>query len=324
MPVLTADVVRKQIDSGQVGPLYLLEGDDEFAKAALATQFAGLVDEELRPFNVERIHAGELTTADRLAAGVASLVTACRTLPMMSPRRVVVVLQAGTLLVPARESAAATRALEELEELFTRPEPTTTLVLVTSAGIDRRSRIFRLLTREATCVECGVAVQDPEGAGRFVKAQVAAAGASIDPLAARLLVERGGLDVNRLRTEVERLLLYAHGQKSITSEDVRQLVGPPGLQDPWAMANAIEARDAGAALRQLALMLDAGDASERILGQLGWLVRTKFPTLAPGQVSSAVEALFRTDLDLKRSAGEPRVLLERLVVELCAGPRAGR
>ena len=32
-----------------------------------------------------------------------------------------------------------------------------------------------------------------------------------------------------------------------------------------------------------------------------------------------IEAVFRTDLDLKRSAAEPRVLLERLVVELCAG-----
>jgi len=40
-------------------------------------------------------------------------------------------------------------------------------------------------------------------------------------------------------------------------------------------------------------------------------------------VRTAVDAVFRTDLDLKRSAGEPRVLLERLVVELCAVKRAG-
>jgi DNA polymerase III delta subunit len=39
-------------------------------------------------------------------------------------------------------------------------------------------------------------------------------------------------------------------------------------------------------------------------------------------VRPAVEAVFRTDVDLKRSAGEPRILLERLVVELCAGKRA--
>ena len=117
-------------------------------------------------------------------------------------------------------------------------------------------------------------------------------------------------------------MLYALGQKSITVEDVRELVGPAALQDDWAMTNAIEAGQAGEALRQLALMLDAGAPPEKILGQLGWLVRTKFPALAPGDVRPAVEALFRTDLDLKRSAGDPRVLLERLVVELCAGKRA--
>ena len=71
-------------------------------------------------------------------------------------------------------------------------------------------------------------------------------------------------------------------------------------------------------------MLDAGLAPEKVLGQLGWLVRAKFPQIAPGRLRPSVEALFRTDLDLKRSAGDPRVLLERLVVELCergAGPR---
>jgi len=37
----------------------------------------------------------------------------------------------------------------------------------------------------------------------------------------------------------------------------------------------------------------------------------------PNRVAGAVDALFRTDLDLKTSGGDPRVLLERLVVELC-------
>ena len=38
-------------------------------------------------------------------------------------------------------------------------------------------------------------------------------------------------------------------------------------------------------------------------------------------VRPAIDALFRTDLDLKRSAGDPRILIERLIVELCAGKR---
>jgi DNA polymerase-3 subunit delta len=243
-------------------------------------------------------------------------VTAARTLPMMSPRRVVIVLQAQSLLVPKRESDAATRALEELEDLLKNPDPQTTLVMV-AGTLDKRSRIYKLLAKVATLVECGV-LESVDDAARWVVNRVAASDMKIEPAGARLLAERCGTDVKRLRNDVDRLLLYSLGQKSITLDDVREVVGPAALQDDWAMANAIEAGDGKTALRQLALMLDAGAAPEQIMGQLGWLVRTKFPFQVPAMLKPAVQALFRTDLDLKRSAGEPRVLLERLVVELCA------
>jgi hypothetical protein len=35
-----------------------------------------------------------------------------------------------------------------------------------------------------------------------------------------------------------------------------------------------------------------------VLGQLGYFVREKLPALDPGRVRGAVEALFRTDIDL--------------------------
>jgi DNA polymerase-3 subunit delta len=299
--------------------VYLLFGEDDIEKGALAREFEELVEDGLRAFNVERIHAGEWTTGDRLAGGVAGLVAAVRTLPMMVPRRVVTVLQAETLLVPKRESEAASRALDQLEALFKRPEPQTTLVLV-AAAIDKRSRMYRLLQKHATIVECGV-VADLADAERFVRSRVAAGGAAIEPAAARLIAQRAGTDVKRLRADVERLMLYALGQKQITVDDVREVTGPAALQDDWAMTNAIEAGQAADALRQLALMLDAGAPPEKILGQLGWVVRAKFPGVAPASVRPAVDALFRTDQDLKSSAGDPRVLLERLVVELCAGKR---
>jgi DNA polymerase III subunit delta len=317
---LSPSAVLQQIAAGTPDPLYLLQGEDEVEKSALAAAFAELVEEGLRAFNVERIHAGDLTTGDRLADGVASLVAAVRTLPMMSPRRVVTVMQAETLLMPRRESEAATRALEQLEDLFKEPEPQTTLVLA-AAALDRRSRMFKALQRHATIVECGV-VADLNDAERFVRTRVAAAGAAIEPAAARLVAQRAGTDVRRLRADVERLMLYALGQKQITADDVREVTGPAALQDDWAMTNAIEAGQAGEALRQLALMLDAGAPPEKILGQLGWVVRAKFPAIAPANVRPAVDAVFRTDQDLKSSAGNPRVLLERLVVELCAGKRS--
>jgi DNA polymerase III delta subunit len=319
LPALSPAGVRKQIASGAVDPIYLVLGEDEVEKSALAAEFAELVEEGLRAFNVERVHAGDWTSGDRLVEGVESIKAAVRTLPMMVPRRVVTVAQAEMLLAPKRESEAAARALEQFEALIKQPEPQTVLVLVATA-VDRRSRMFKQLQKQATIVECGV-LEDLADAERWVRTRVAAVGAVIDPGAARLVAQRAGVDVKRLRGDVDRLLLYAMGQKQITADDVREVTGPAALQDDWAMTNAIEAGRAADALRQLALMLDAGAPAEKILGQLGWVVRAKFPALAPGEVRPAVDALFRTDLALKRSAGDPRVLLERLVVELCAGKR---
>jgi DNA polymerase III delta subunit len=308
-----------------------LQGEDDVEKAALATQFDDLVEEGLRAFNVEHIHAGDLTTGDKLLDAVVSLGAATRTLPMMAPRRVVTVFQAENMLTPKRESDAAARALDQLLGLIDAPDPQTTLVLV-SAPLDKRTKVFKALAKGATVVECG-APEDVAAAVRWVKTKLEASGMDIDPAGARAMAVLAGFperprndgktgNVKRLRGEIDRLLLYTLGQKRITLDDVKEVAGPAALQDDWAMTNAIESGQAGEALRQLGLIFDAGAAPEKVLGQLAWLVRSKFPAIAPGEVTGAVEAVFRTDQDLKRSAGDPRVLLERLIVELCAGKRA--
>jgi DNA polymerase III delta subunit len=310
----TPAAVRKQIAACRPDPVYLLQGDDDVEKSELASEFAGIVEQGLDAFNVERVHAGDMTNGDRLAAGVSSVVAAARTLPMMSAWRVVIVLQAELMLVPRRESEAATRALRELETYLQSPERQTVLVLVAGA-VDRRSRLYKLLTKQATLVDCGV-LEDQADAEQWIQAKVAGARIAIEPAAARLLATRAGTDLKRLRGDFERLLLYTLGQPTITVEDVKQIAGPATLLDDWALTTAIEQGRTGEALRQLALTLDAGAPPEKILGQLAWLVRTKFPALAPRHLVTAVESVFRTDLDLKRSAGAPRILLERLVVEL--------
>src|SRR5262245_57468101 len=142
MPTLPPPAVRKQIAAGAPDPIYLLQGEDDVEKSGLAGEFEDLVDEGLRAFNVERIHAGDMTSGDKLVEGVAALAAAVRTLPMMAPRRIVIVLQAETMLTPKRESEAAGRALEELQRLLERPDPLATLVFV-SAAIDKRTKMWK-------------------------------------------------------------------------------------------------------------------------------------------------------------------------------------
>jgi len=189
MPLTTPYVVRKQIESGSVGPLYLLQGEDEIEKLALGHEFEALVDEGLRAFNVERLHAGDVTSGDRLVTVVSSLIAAAHTLPMMSPRRVVIVHQAEGLLIPKRESDAATRALDALEMLFKEAESQTTIVLL-AAPLDKRSRMYKLLVKQAAARRMWCH-RNP-GGRRTLESRIAstAAGAQMDPAGGRLLAER--------------------------------------------------------------------------------------------------------------------------------------
>jgi DNA polymerase III subunit delta len=296
--------VRKQIAAGTVAPIYLLEGADEAAKIALAGEFLELVETGLRAFNVDRLYGGETTAAD--------VVDAARTLPIMVPRRVVLLLHAERLLNPKKDSDATAKDLEALESYVKSPVDTCCLVLVAEA-VDKRRSLTKQLLSKATVVEC-TGPADAVEAAKWVKERVAKEGMTIDIRAARLVADRVGPDVSRLRADVERLVLYAAGNKAITEADVKEIVAPATSQDDWGMTRAIERGSAGDALRELGMMLDDGAVPYMILGQLAWFVRAKVP--AP-KVSAAVEAVFRTDLAIKTSAGDPRVLLERLVVELC-------
>lgn len=335
MPPLAPAAVRKQLAERKPASIYLIVGDDEAEMAQLTAAISELVEDELRAFNLERLYASDKSVTPSV------IVQAARTLPMLGDRRVVVVLRAEKILKPKRRGKAVEPddeppALDEeppgdlaaLEDYANHPEPLTTLVLV-AADVDRQRKVYKALQKAGAIVECWGLRGTKDGrvdlreaaraAEALVRQAVGGAGQQIDAAAARLVAERAGTDISRLRADVERLLLFAAGKPRITLEDAREVVSLETAQDDWAVTNAIGRGNAREALRQLGLALDAGGVPYQILGQLAWYVRDKMSAMQPQRVPGAVDALFRTDLDLKSSGGDPRVLLERLVVELCRG-----
>jgi len=330
---MSAADVRAAIAQGNPAPVYVILGDDDSEMLRLTADITALVEDELRVFNVERIYAGEKGNT------ASAIVEAARVLPMMSDRRVVVVLRGEKLLKPKRRGKALENGengdemeeppsdLDALGEYVQAPVPSTILVLVTS-DIDKSRRAGKAIMKHAVLVECwGLKTeknprfldlrQAARMAEQLVRKAVAESGQQIDPAAARLVAERAGADIVRLRGDIERLMLYAVGKPKITVADVQEVVSAETAQDDWAVTNAIQNRNRGEALRQLGLAMEAGAVPYMVLGQLAWFVRDKLANIDPRRVPAAGEALFRTDLDLKTSGGDPRVLLERLVVELC-------
>jgi DNA polymerase III subunit delta len=309
VPSLPTAALRKQLSSGETAPLYALEGGDEMEKSAVATEFVEMVDEGLRAFNVERMYGGEMKVSD--------LTDAANTLPMMVPRRVVIVHEAEKLFIPKRESKAAEEELQRLEEFLQSPAETTTVVFICGA-IDKRRRVVRKLMSVAQVINCGV-IENEADAERWVKVRAARDGITLDPATPRALVARAGLDIVRLRAGLERVSLYTMGQATITPDDVHQAVSPgPEARTDFGIANAIQRNDVREAFREVGRSFESGMVPFMILGQL----RIAAGRLPARRVKSAVDAVFRTDIALKSSGGDPRILIERLVVELCESRRA--
>ena len=302
--MVTPAAVHTQIASGTLDPLYLVLGDDEYEKAELAAEFEEAVDAELRAFNVERFHGGDVS--------LRAILDAARTLPMMAPRRLVVALRAERILEPKGESEAATRDADSLLAFIQHPPSHATLVLV-AGRLDERRRVTKRLLAKATVVRCGT-LETVHAAQRWIRSRIKAEGRRISSDAVGVLSGRVGPDIVRLRDTVERLILFIGDEPEISAGDVAAVVGPAVAQDDWAVTRAIQQGAADVALRELGLTLESGAVHYMVLGQLAWVARSRVPA---GRTAAAIEAVFRTDRALKQSGGDPRVLLERLVVDLC-------
>jgi DNA polymerase III delta subunit len=346
MPSGTFSSVQAEIKAGKPAPVYLIIGDDERGKDEVVHLFDALVPDDIRPFNLERLSAPDTDPA--------TVVAIARTFPLLGDRRVVVVTRAEKWLTSRRKGAGdddggaggggdddggaddSGRGNDLLAAYVESPEVGTCLVLV-AADLNRTTKLSKALVKHAVLVEQwglkgekelrGFGINEAlERASKFIIAAAKKAGMTVERDAFEPLIEHAGTDIATLRGDVERLLLYCQGKTTITLEDVRAIVSGATLINAWGVTNAIEKNDAGEAMRQLRLSLESGAAPYLVLGQLAWYVRSKLPAVAPGRVRPAVEAVFRTDLAMKSSGGEPKVLLERLVVELCGVPasRGGR
>ena len=303
--MITRAALEQHIAAGDTAPLYLLIGEDDGEKSAIATEFAEMVDEGIRAFSVDRLFGGDIKADD--------LFNAAATLPMMAPRRVVIVFDAEKLLIPKREGMTADAEQERLEA-FVRNPPAHASVVLVCGPMDQRRRLVKLLLKEAQVVDCGT-ITDSADAERWVKARAERDKVPLDAAGVRTLVERAGIDIVRLRGGLERVSLYAMGQSRITAEHVKQVVPATAEATNFGIANAIERNDAAEALRELALALEGGAQPVFLMGQLRW-VAEKMPR---ARLKDAIDAVFRTDEAIKSSGGDPKILLERLVVELC-GP----
>lgn len=230
---------------------YLLQGDDpgllSQALTALLARLASAGDDG--PASVEEYGEparGE-SRRDEPAAVVLAL-EACRTLPFLSSRRVVVLRDTTAL-----DAAQVKQVVAYLAE----PVDTTALILV-HPGKSAPAPLVKAVRAVGTVVDAV-----PAAAGRarsqWFADHLRAAPVRLAPTAAAQLEEHLGEDLARLEGILATLHATFGDSTPIGSAELEPFLGSAGGVAPWDLTDAIDAGDVPRAISALHRMLEAGE-----------------------------------------------------------------
>lgn len=234
---------------GEPHRAYLVHGEDVgLISQTLSELIAALValdDEGAIP--VEEY--GEIGRSDQSTEPFAlgPVLDACRTPPLFSSRRIVVLRDIGLL-----DSAQ----IKEVAGYLAEPSDSAVLVL-SSPGKKAPAAIVKVIGSN------GLVIDPSPGSGARARSdwfaqKMKSAPVRPDHAALELLEEHLGEDLARLDGILSTLESAYGSEAKVTVEEVTPFLGAAGSVAPWDLTDAIDAGDANAALRALGRMLGPG------------------------------------------------------------------
>jgi DNA polymerase-3 subunit delta len=341
------------MDVDLAAPVFLVKGSDEVLLAqAVGDLVRALVAGGDRELVVDEWDAARYDTGDG-GPDLAGVVDAAQTPPFLTDRRVVLARHAG--LFGTKDSVAP------LVHYLASPLETTSLVIVWERDPKPGAKLPAVPKGLADAVRAaGGAIIDTGVADRekdrtaWIDRRIAESGVTLDAGARRLLVDRVGGDLGRVRSVLEALVSTFGAGARLTAEDLEPYLGGAGELPTWELTDAIDRGDIPTALDRLARLLAAGRHPLQIMATLhghvermlrlegsgvgdekqaaellglrgGSTFRARKALeqarrLGPERLHGMVELLAQADLDLRGAKAWP----DELVMEVLVARLAGR
>jgi DNA polymerase-3 subunit delta len=166
-------------------------------------------------------------------------------------------------------------AVKQLESYLADPASFTILV-IEAAHLDQRMRLGKVLAERALTVLVGLGQNQEEryaAAVALAKSLARQQGIEFERGAAEDLAEFVAADLQRLKTEIEKLATFAGHRKTLTRNDVAAMVISEKAATVWELADFLASRRPKLALEFLDRLLRDGEEPLQILGALAWMYR---------------------------------------------------
>ena len=328
--------LKQAIKSGKIPSLLLLFGEENyFVTEAVRLVTDAVVPAESRDFNLAVFHGRGLQPRE--------LLEQAQTFPVFSPRRLVLLKNVEE--VPAEQ-------LEHLLPYLEDPVPETVL-LVAGGKLDTRRKFFKKFKEVGVFIEFK-RVYDNQ-LPNFIRDLAKQRDVGFTAAALALFCKRVGTNLSEASGELEKLISYMGDRSLIEEDDVAAVVTDARVESVFDLTDALGEGRRAEALRLLGRLLDEGQAPLMVLAMLTRHFRQLWKTkelvdrdtpqkdisrrvgispyflkglirqssyYGPAEYRLFFERFLETDLALKSSGGDPRALLEGLIL-MISGARAG-
>lgn len=332
MPSVDSQLIYKDLESGNLKPVYFFYGDEPYLLNQLPDRFKYTVlNENTLDFNYSVYYAGDVDM-DVLKDSV-------ETLPVMAQSRLVILKNAQNL----KENE-----WQQLSPLFTNPVDSSVFIIMADK-IDKRKKSIKLLLDHVTCTEFKKPYDNQ--ITQWINYIAQGHGLKLTQEASHRLHRLVGNNLTEISNQIEKIKNYAQDKNLIEISDVNSVVSNSKEESVFDFTKAIGKKDRVAALEQLVHLIDQGQNEIGIVSLLARHMRilltvrsgmdqgiggAKLASLAQvpayfiegycdqarlwsvKKIEDALVVLNETDKALKSSPVSSHIWLENMVLKSCS------
>lgn len=316
MPGGSASVAElvERLKKGKAVPALTLLGEETYLRDMCRRLLVeAFTDEAARDWAVSRFSAED--------DDAGAVIGQAQMLPMLASRQLVFWREVEALDRLGEESRE--QILRRLAEYLDDPAPFTILV-IEAKKLDQRTKLFKMLADKTLMVACELGEEGPERdahAAAIALDMAREEGVAMTHEAAQFLAESTNSNLARMRTELEKLAVYAAERKSVSQEDVAALVMAEKRYTVWQLADMMANGEEKRALTFLNALLRDGEQPVAIVGTLAWMCRKLLEVQELGRgadVWQVVRLGMRRDTAEMAMRAAPKIPRRRLVEGLSA------
>jgi len=205
---LDFELILKDLQNKIFSPIYFLHGEEPYFTDQLTSYIEkNALDEDVKEFNQTVVYGRDVTVMD--------IIHLARGFPMMGNYQVIIVKEAQEI-----------KKIEEIESYLDAVMETTILVIsYKHKKLDKRKAFFKKLSKSKDSVVFeSLRIRDYE-IPKWIEKTISQNGYKIHPIAAGILSDHLGNDLNKISNEIEKLMINIIPGSEITVDEIEKNIG---------------------------------------------------------------------------------------------------